>query len=99
MSEYGGGDVSADVAIDGDDVDAVDITVNDSDEVLVLDEVANPNLHFEMWEPTGVAEVDAALDDLAGMSELPVNDHAKVFASIHDSLREQLARADGERPA
>lgn len=77
----------------------LEVGVDDSDEVLVLDEVADPNLHFEMWEPTGVAEVDAALDDLAGVGELPVSEHAKVFATIHDSLREQLARADGERPA
>ena len=95
MTDNTWNDIDADRA--GDEVDEGSLALTDSEEVLVLDEVVDPNLHFEMWEPTGVPEVDAVLDDLSALPNLPIDEHAQVFTRIHEGLREQLAQADGER--
>lgn len=92
-------DRELDAEVVADEVEESSLGLADADEVLVLDEITDPNLHFEMWEPTGVPEVDAVLDDLSALPDLPIDEHARVFTSIHEGLREQLAQADGERTA
>lgn len=42
---------------------------------------------------TGVAEIDAVLEDVDGLSERPVEEHVAVFEEAHQRLRRAL---DGE---
>lgn len=39
---------------------------------------------------TGNVQVDAVLDSLEGLDELPVDDHVAVFERAHDELRRAL---------
>jgi len=57
--------------------------------VLVLEEVDNA-LVLPVWEPTGDAQVDDALELLASLDELSVHDHAEVLTSVHSSLHQRL---------
>ena len=41
-------------------------------------------------ERTGMAAVDAVLDEVATLSERPVSDHVAVFERAHDRLRRAL---------
>lgn len=43
---------------------------------------------------TGDAHVDAAVSELAGLSRLPVHEHAPRFDAVHVSLQGTLARLD-----
>jgi hypothetical protein len=45
---------------------------------------------------TGVAEVDAALDDLESLDGLPLDEHPAAFARAHDRLRGALDAPDPE---
>lgn len=44
-------------------------------------------------EPTGHARIDAALEALDELVELPVDRHGEVYDSVHQALREALAGA------
>lgn len=59
------------------------------DSVLVLEEV-DIALVLPVWEPTGDAQVDAALEELATLDELAVHDHAEVLTSVHSGLHQRL---------
>ncbi len=52
----------------------------------------------EPIEFTGQAAVDAVLESLAELDELPVADHVAVFDQAHDGLRQALNDA-GREPA
>jgi hypothetical protein len=43
---------------------------------------------------TGVQQVDAALDRLADLAELPLNEHPAVFEQIHGALTGALGTLD-----
>lgn len=45
-------------------------------------------------EPTGHAEVDAALDRLRELSELPTGAHADLYDGVHQRLQDALAKID-----
>jgi len=47
---------------------------------------------------TGVAAVDAVLDDLATLEELPVAEHAAVFEQAHARLRRALDESSAPVP-
>ena len=57
--------------------------------VMVLEEV-DVALVLPVWEPTGDAQVDAALEQLATLDELSVHDHAELLSSVHSSLHQRL---------
>lgn len=63
------------------------------DDVLVLEEV-DTELVLPVWEPTGDAQVDAALDLLGILDPDDVHQHAAVFDEIHQGLRGRLADLD-----
>ena len=44
-------------------------------------------------EGTGNAEVDAALESLRGLDDVPVAEHVVVFEQAHETLRRTLAGA------
>src|SRR5690606_280566 len=68
---------------------AVEASDDLEESVLVLEEVDNA-LVLPVWEPTGDAQVDDALEQLASLDELSVHDHAEVLTSVHSSLHQRL---------
>ena len=62
----------------------------DIDNVLVLEEV-NTELALAVWEPTGDAEIDAALDELTRLEDLPQGERVAVYESVHRQLHQRLA--------
>lgn len=81
------------------DVDAVEVVddgagdvADDSDEesVLVLEEASLPEAVLPVWEPTGNAAVDSALEDLHALADTDVNEHAAVYEKVQASLRATL---------
>lgn len=69
------------------------VTTVADDEVLLLEEV-DAELVLPVWEPTGDAQVDAALDLLGILDPDDVHQHAAVFDEIHQGLRGRLADLD-----
>jgi hypothetical protein len=67
------------------------------EEVMVLDELDDPELVLPVWEPTGEPRVDAALDSLSLLDGAAVSDHASVFTEVHSGLRQVLADLDADR--
>jgi hypothetical protein len=47
---------------------------------------------------TGEPAVDAVLDDLAALADLPVGEHAAVFESAHARLRRALDQSSNPVP-
>ncbi|GDX33129.1 hypothetical protein LBMAG15_20640 [Actinomycetes bacterium] len=62
----------------------------DIDEVLVLEEVS-VELALAVWEPTGDAGIDAALDELTRLEDLPPGERLAVYESVHRQLHQRLA--------
>lgn len=58
---------------------------------LALDGVVARPLELPVWEPTGEGRVDAALDRIHELDELPTSEHVAVFEDIHRRLQEALA--------
>jgi hypothetical protein len=52
----------------------------------------------EEWirpEVTGVANVDAAIDELGRLDQLPTSEHVAVYEGLHRQLQDALADLDG----
>ena len=62
----------------------------EDDDVLVLDEVPDPDAVLPMWEPTGNAAVDAALEELHAVAGAELGDHAQIYERVQQSLRATL---------
>lgn len=69
----------------------------DENELLVLDDVPDPDLVLPVWEPTGVSAVDGALDRLRLITESDLADHPEVYGSIHVDLRQVLGDLDTDK--
>ena len=67
-----------------------------SDGVLVVDEVvapevtSSPDAVLPVWEPTGNADVDGALDSLHALADTDVTQHVSVFEEVESALRATL---------
>ena len=67
-----------------------------SDDVLVVDEVVapevtpSPDAVLPVWEPTGNADVDGALDSLHALADTDVTQHVSVFEEVESALRATL---------
>ncbi|MDC3000972.1 hypothetical protein OA174_00050 [Actinomycetota bacterium] len=67
-----------------------------SDDVLVVDEVVAPEVTLfpdavlPVWEPTGNADVDGALDPLHALADTDVTQHVGVFEKVESALRATL---------
>ncbi len=46
-------------------------------------------------DPTGVASVDAAIEELARLDELPTSEHVAVYEGLHRQLQDALVDLDG----
>lgn len=67
---------------------------SDGDEdLLVLESVDEP-WELPVWEPTGQARVDEALDGLTRIDLDDVHTHADAYAEIHRHLRDTLSDLD-----
>ena len=70
--------------------------VSRDDDVLVVDEVVapevtqSPDAVLPVWEPTGNANVDGALDSLHALADTDVTQHVGVFEEIESALRATL---------
>jgi hypothetical protein len=86
---------------EGDDIVHVEsvtpLVAVESEDVMVLDEVDDPELVLPMWEPTGEPRVDAALDSMSFLDNSEVSGHATVFTEVHGELRQVLADLDADR--
>ena len=86
-------ETSVDVVDARDSVDGVDESSEDEaaeESVLVLEEASLPEAVLPVWEPTGNAAVDAALEDLHALADTDVNEHAAVYEKVQASLRTTL---------
>ena len=86
-------ETSVDVIDARDSVDGVDESSEDEaaeESVLVLEEASLPEAVLPVWEPTGNAAVDAALEDLHALADTDVNEHAAVYDKVQASLRATL---------
>lgn len=100
MNEYpnpGAADREADVIedreatiADGGDVSGSDAGLEGAEEVFVLDEAPDPDSVLPVWEPTGHADVDAALEQLHDLTGTDVAEHAAVFEQVEVALRATL---------
>ena len=70
----------------------VDDVLDDAEafEDFELVQEVEPELALPVWEPTGDAAVDAALDELTKLDALPVAEHIEVFTTVHAALHERL---------
>ena len=70
-----------------------DVEANGSeqvDEILVLDEAPDPQATLPVWEPTGNAAVDAALEELHAVAQSDLGEHAGIYERVQQSLRATL---------
>lgn len=65
-------------------------TANVDEDILVLDEVPDPQVALPVWEPTGNAAIDAALEDLNAITQADLADHALIYEQVQQSLRGTL---------
>ena len=80
-------DVSSD-AVSGDDVLTDDVLV--VDEAVVPEVTPSPDAVLPVWEPTGNADVDGALDSLHALADTDVTQHVGVFEEVESALRATL---------
>lgn len=59
-------------------------------DVLVLDEVPDPDSVLPVWEPTGHPAVDSALEQLHSLEGADIGEHVATFEGIERSLRGTL---------
>lgn len=67
-----------------------------SDDVIVVDEVVapevtpSPDAVLPVWESTGNADVDGALESLHALADTDVTQHVGVFEEVESALRATL---------
>lgn len=61
--------------------------------VLLLAEA--PALELPVWEATGDAEVDAALEGLRLLDDAELTEHVRVFTEVHEALHARLSGIAG----
>lgn len=85
----------AEVEVEAVDDAALVAEVEDSEEedLLVLESVDEP-WELPVWEPTGQARVDEALEGLTRIDLDDVHTHADAYADIHRQLRDTLTDLD-----
>ena len=84
--------------VSGDDVsgDAVFSDAVSTEDVLVVDEVVapevtpSPDAVLPVWESTGNADVDGALESLHALADTDVTQHVGVFEEVESALRATL---------
>ena len=86
-------DSAPDQDVSGESVSSDDVS---SDDVLVVDEVVapevtpSPDAVLPVWESTGNADVDGALESLHALADTDVTQHVGVFEEVEGALRATL---------
>ena len=80
-------EVSSDAVL-SDDASTEDILV--VDEVVAPEVTPSPDAVLPVWEPTGNADVDGALDSLHALADTNVTQHVGVFEEVESALRATL---------
>ena len=86
-------DPAPDQDVSGESVSSGDVS---SDDVLVVDEVVapevtpSPDAVLPVWESTGNADVDGALESLHALADTDVTQHVGVFEEVESALRATL---------
>jgi hypothetical protein len=91
-------DPAPDQDVSGESVASDDVSSGDvsSDDVLVVDEVVapevtpSPDAVLPVWESTGNADVDGALESLHALADTDVTQHVGVFEEVESDLRATL---------
>lgn len=63
-------------------------------EVMVLEEIADPELTLPVWEATGNAEIDSALELMQSLDPDSIHTHAEVLGEVHGRLHELMSQLD-----
>lgn len=86
-------DPAPDQDVSGESVASGDVSSGD---VLVVDEVVapevtpSPDAVLPVWESTGNADVDGALESLHALADTDVTQHVGVFEEVESALRATL---------
>ena len=80
-------EVSSDAVL-SDDASTEDILV--VDEVVAPEVTPSPDAVLPVWEPTGNADVDGALESLHALADTNVTQHVGVFEEVESALRATL---------
>ena len=80
-------EVSSDAVL-SDDASTEDVLV--VDEVVAPEVTPSPDAVLPVWEPTGNADVDGALDSLHALADTNVTQHVGVFEEVESALRATL---------
>jgi hypothetical protein len=88
--EHGDASTIGDDALDDTDHELVD---SEEEEVMLLDDA--PAMELPVWEPTGDADVDAALEQLRLLDDAVLSDHVAVFTDVHAALHQRLSDIAG----
>lgn len=75
------------------DEDSIELDAADHEAEFELELVEEQVVALElpMWEPTGEGRVDAALDRLHDLPELPTSEHVEVYEDVYRRLSEALS--------
>lgn len=63
-------------------------------EVMVLEEIADPELTLPVWEATGHVEIDSALELMQSLDPDSIHTHAEVLGEVHGRLHELMSQLD-----
>lgn len=63
-------------------------------EVMVLEEIADPELTLPVWEATGNGEVDLALELMQGIDPDSIHTHAEILSEVHSRLHTLMSQLD-----
>lgn len=63
-------------------------------EVMLLEEIADPELTLPVWEATGNAEIDSALELMQSLDPDSIHTHAEVLGEVHGRLHELMSQLD-----
>jgi hypothetical protein len=66
----------------------------DSPEVMVLDEISDPELALPIWEATGNPDVDGALELIQTLDSENVHSHVDILKEVHSQLHAHMANID-----
>lgn len=76
-------------------VDAVKVEGTDGvEDVMLLEEITDPELVLPVWEATGNAEVDSALELIQMLDQENIHEHAEVLGEVHGRLHNLMANLD-----
>jgi len=76
--------------VSSDDVSSDDVLVLVVDEVVAPEVTPSPDAVLPVWESTGNADVDGALESLHALADTDVTQHVGVFEEVESALRATL---------